>query len=141
MDIRSVMTPHPKCCPRSASLSDVAQLMRDEDVGQIPVVEEADSRKLVGVVTDRDIVVRAVAAGKDPSRATAGDCMTAPAATIAVDASLEECARLMASQQVRRMPVVDEDGMLCGIVAQADVQATDARSLKEEIADRVSIPH
>jgi CBS domain-containing protein len=93
------------------------------------------------VVTDRDIVVRTVAAGADPGKATAGDCMTAPAASIPVGASLEDCARLMAAQQVRRIPVVDEDGLLCGIVAQADVQATDARSLKEEIADRVSVPH
>jgi CBS domain-containing protein len=141
MDIRSVMTPNPKSCPRSASLSDVARLMRDEDVGQIPVVEDVGSKKLIGVITDRDIVVRTVADGSDPALATAGDCMTAPATSIDVDTTLEECARLMASQQVRRMPVVDGDGMLCGIVAQADVQATDARSLKEEIADRVSIPH
>ncbi|HET6545330.1 MAG TPA: CBS domain-containing protein [Rhodanobacteraceae bacterium] len=141
MDISSVMTPDPKRCMRSTLLSDVARLMRDEDVGQIPVVEDGDSGKLAGVVTDRDIVVRAIADGADPSRTKAEDCMSAPAVTIAVDASLEDCARSMASAQVRRIPVVDEDGVLCGIVSQADVQVTDARSLKEEIADRVSIPH
>jgi CBS domain-containing protein len=67
--------------------------------------------------------------------------MSAPAVTLGEDASLADCARVMAAEQIRRVPIVDADGALCGIVSQADVQATDARSLKEEIADRVSVPH
>jgi|SRR5690606_10526670 CBS domain-containing protein len=141
MDIKSIMTPDPRCCTRATPLREVARMMRDEDVGQIPVLEEAGSRTLAGVVTDRDIIVRVVATGTDPVSVTAGDCMSAPAVTLGEDASLADCARVMAAEQIRRVPIVDADGALCGIVSQADVQATDARSLKEEIADRVSVPH
>ena len=142
MDIQDIMTPNPKACPRNASLSQIAQMMRDEDIGEVPVVEaDGQARKLVGVVTDRDIVVRAVAEGENPSRITAEDCMTSPAVSCGENASVEECARMMASHRIRRMPVVDSSGNLCGIVAQADLQATDARSLKEEVANRVSTPH
>ena len=141
MDIQSIMTPNPKACPRNASLSQIAQMMRDEDIGEVPIVREDGGKKLVGVVTDRDIVVRAVAEGENPSRITAEDCMTSPAISCGENASLEECARMMASHRIRRMPIVDSSGSLCGIVAQADLQATDARSLKEEVANRVSTPH
>ncbi|HKU80491.1 MAG TPA: CBS domain-containing protein [Rhodanobacteraceae bacterium] len=72
---------------------------------------------------------------------TAGDCMTAPAVTCNENDTLEDCAQAMASHRIRRMPIVDENGELCGILAQADLQATDARSLKEQVADRVSTPH
>jgi len=99
------------------------------------------ARKLLGVVTDRDIVVRAVAAGREVRNVTAGDCMTAPAVTCNENGTLEDCAQAMASHRIRRMPIVDASGELCGIVAQADLQATDARSLKEQVADRVSTPH
>jgi len=141
MDIQSIMTPNPKACPRTASLSQIAQLMRDEDIGEVPIVESDGQRRLVGVVTDRDIVVRAIAAGENPEQLTADDCMTSPPVSLGEDASLEECARMMASHRIRRMPIVDDSGNLCGIVAQADLQATDARSLKEEVANRVSTPH
>ena len=141
MDIRDVMTSNPKCCPRNATLEQVAQVMRDEDIGEVPIVESDGDKKLLGVVTDRDIVVRAVASGRNPEQVTAEDCMTAPAVTCSEDATLEECANLMARHRIRRVPVVDDNGELCGIVAQADLQATDARSLKEEVADRVSTPH
>jgi CBS domain-containing protein len=141
MDIKDLMTLNPACCPPATTLRDVAQLMRDEDIGEIPVVEQDGAKKLLGVVTDRDIVVRAVATGQDPSKLTAGDCMTAPAVTCRENATLEDCAQAMASHRVRRMPIVDESGELCGIVAQADLQATGARSLQERVADQVSIPH
>lgn len=141
MNIKDVMTLNPTCCPPSATLKDVAEVMRDEDIGEVPIVEADGAKRLVGVVTDRDIVVRAVAAGRDISNATAGDCMTAPAVTCNEGDTLEDCAQAMASHRIRRMPIVDESGELCGIVAQADLQATDARSLKEQVADRVSTPH
>lgn len=141
MDIKSIMTANPKCCTRATPLKDVARLMRDEDVGQIPVLEDADSRTLAGVLTDRDMIVRVLAAGTDPASVTAGDCMSSPVVTVRDDATLAACADAMASAQIRRVPVVDAAGKLCGIVSQADIQATDAGSLKEEIADRVSIPH
>ncbi|MGH8125667.1 MAG: CBS domain-containing protein [Rhodanobacteraceae bacterium] len=141
MNIKDIMTMNPICCRPNASLRDVAQVMRDEDVGEVPIVEADGATKLVGVVTDRDIVVRAIAAGREPSKLTARDCMTAPAITCSAGDTLQECAQAMALHRIRRMPIVDENGELCGIVAQADLQATDARSLKERVADQVSIPH
>ncbi len=139
MDIQQVMTRHPRVCRPGASLRDAARLMLEEDVGEIPVVDEA--RQVVGVITDRDIVVRCVASGINPLEATVDTCMTAPALTIGDDASLEDCADLMVAQQIRRVPVVDADGAICGIVAQADLEGTDARSLKARVAERVSVPH
>jgi CBS domain-containing protein len=141
MNIKDVMTSNPVCCPPNATLQDVAQRMRAEDIGEVPIVEQDGARKLLGVVTDRDIVVRAVATGRDIAALRASDCMTAPAVTCTENDTLEDCAQAMASHRVRRMPIVDENGELCGIVAQADLQATDARSLKEHVADRVSTPH
>lgn len=142
MNIQEIMTPNPTFCPPNATLEQVAEVMRDEDIGEIPIVESQDGgNRLLGVVTDRDIAVRAVAAGRNPSQTTARDCMTAPAVTCKEDDSLEACAHAMASQRIRRMPIVDANGMLCGIVAQSDLQATDARSLKQQVADRVSTPH
>jgi len=137
--VQQIMTPRPRCCPPEASLGGAARVMLEIDVGETPVVN--DDMKVVGVITDRDIVVRCVAMGGDPQRTPVHACMTAPALTIAEDASIEECAQLMADQQVRRIPVVDTSGAICGIVAQADLEATDARSLKAMVAERVATPH
>jgi CBS domain-containing protein len=139
MKVQEIMTPRPRHCSPSATLSEAARLMLDMDVGEIPVT--GDGLKVVGVITDRDIVVRCIAAGGDPQNTPVESCMTAPALTLSDDASLEECARLMAGQQVRRVPIVDANGALCGIVAQADLETTDARSLKAEVAARVATPH
>jgi CBS domain-containing protein len=139
MKVRDIMTPHPRCCSPDAMLAEAARMMLETDVGEIPV--SADGLKAVGVITDRDIVVRCVATGGDPQNSSVQSCMTAPALTLTEDASLEECARLMAGQQVRRVPIVDANGMICGIVAQADLEATDARSLKTAVAERVATPH
>ena len=139
MNIQQVMTRDPRVCQASVPVSDAARLMLEEDVGEIPVVDM--DLHVVGVITDRDIVVRCVAAGINPQNMTVESCMTAPALTITEDASLEDCAHLMAGQQIRRVPIVDADGAICGIVAQADIEGTDARSLKALVAERVSVPH
>jgi CBS domain-containing protein len=139
MNIQQVMTRDPRACQAGVPLSDAARLMLEADVGEIPVVDM--DRHVVGVITDRDIVVRCVAAGGNPQDVTVDSCMTAPALTVTDDVSLEDCAHLMARQQIRRVPIVDADGALCGIVAQADIEGTDARSLKALVAERVSVPH
>lgn len=139
MKVQQIMTPRPRCCSPDAMLSDAARMMSETDVGEIPVT--GNGLKVLGVITDRDIVVRCVAAGGDPRNTSVQSCMTAPALTLTEDASLEECARLMAGQQLRRVPIVDANGAICGIVAQADLEATDARSLKAAVAERVSTPH
>jgi CBS domain-containing protein len=116
--IRDVMTPNPQSVESSSTIADAARLMRDNDVGSLPVVEDG---KLTGVVTDRDIAVRAVAEGKDPQGTKVGDVLSKDVVTIDPQQDLDEALRLMARHQVRRLPVVEEDGRLVGIVAQADV--------------------
>jgi CBS domain-containing protein len=116
--ISDVMTSSPQTVEPSATVAEAAKLMRDNDVGSLPVVEGG---KLTGVVTDRDITVRAVAEGKDPQSTKVAEVISKDLVTIDPQQDLEEALRLMARHQVRRLPVVEEDGRLVGIVAQADV--------------------
>lgn len=116
---KDLMTPKPKCCSPETGLTDVAKLMVDADCGEIPVVDGAN--KLVGVVTDRDIVCRVVAKGKNPATATAGECMSQPVVSVTEDATLDEVVSAMEDNQIRRVPVVDASGCCCGIISQADV--------------------
>lgn len=121
MQVKEIMTANPACCTPETNLREVAQLMVKHDCGCVPVVENTENMKPVGTITDRDICCRTVAEGKNPFEMTAKDCMTSPVATIADDASVDECCRVMEEKQVRRVPVVDAKGGCCGIVAQADV--------------------
>jgi CBS domain-containing protein/YHS domain-containing protein len=139
VQVREVMTKSPVCCPPDMPLKDVARLMRDFDCGEIPVVESAAKRP-VGVVTDRDITCRAVAQGKDPSSMSASDCMTTPVVTVTPDTSIEECCRMMEERQIRRVPVVDEAGSCCGIVAQADLALRMANGQSAHVVREVSRP-
>jgi CBS domain-containing protein len=133
--IRDVMTPNPRTVEPSATIQEAARLMRDQDVGPIPIV---DNGSLTGLLTDRDIVVRLVAEGKDPSSATAGEIASRDLVTIDPEQTLAEALRLMAQHQVRRLPVCEEDGRLVGIVAQADValEADDAST--GEVVEQIS---
>lgn len=116
--IRTVMTPDPTTVEPSSSVADAARIMKNENVGPVPIVE---GDKLVGVITDRDIAVRVVAEGKDPQSTTVKDVGSTDLVTIDPQQNLDEALRLMGEHQVRRLPVVEEDGKLVGIVAQADV--------------------
>jgi CBS domain-containing protein len=138
MTIQSIMTPDPACCTVSTSLQDVAKLMVANDCGQIPVVAEDGSKRPIGVVTDRDIVIRLVANGTNPLDAKAGDAMTTPCITVSCDASLRECCDVMESNQIRRVPVVDANGELCGIVSLADISLSGADSKTAEVVKEVS---
>ena len=133
--IRDVMTKDPQSLAGGASVVEAARLMRDEDAGTVPVVE---GEKLVGMVTDRDIAVRVVAEGKSPESVTVGEIASRDLVTIDPQQELSEALRLMARHQVRRLPVVEEDGKLVGIVAQADIarNASDAQTgdLVEDIS-------
>lgn len=134
--IRDAMTSSPRNVEPSTPVVEAAQLMKSEDVGSLPVVE---SGRLVGMVTDRDIVLRVVAEGNDAKTATVGEIASKDLVTIDPQQDLDEALRLMAQHQVRRLPVVEEDGRLVGILAQADVarQGADADTghLVEEISD------
>ncbi len=117
MQVREVMTTDVKLASPSMTLKEAAQLMRDGDFGVLPVGE---NDRLVGVVTDRDITVRAVAAGKDPSSATVREAMSEGVRWVYEDASAEEAARIMSEHQIRRLPVINRDKRLVGIVAVGD---------------------
>jgi CBS domain-containing protein len=127
---RDVMTPDPVCCAPHMTLDEVARLMLQFDCGEIPVIDASDH--LVGVVTDRDIVCRVVAAGKNPMGYSVQECMTPSVVTVSVDDPLEHVVEVMAKHEIRRVPVVDERGSCAGIIAQADLaQFADARAVGE----------
>ena len=116
---RDVMTPDPACCLPTTTLDEVAKLMVQNDCGEIPVIDNTD--KVVGVITDRDIVCRVVAEGKNPLAYTAEICMSDPVVTVSQDAPLEDVVTTMEKHQIRRVPVVDIQGCCAGIISQADV--------------------
>ena len=138
MSVQTIMTPNPACCTVSTPLQEVAKMMLDNDCGQIPVVAEDGSRRPIGVVTDRDIVVRLVAQGSDPVQAKAGDAMSTPCVTVTCDTSLRECCDVMETSQIRRVPVVDANGDLCGIVALADIALSGQDAKTVEVVKEVS---
>jgi CBS domain-containing protein len=119
------MTARPRCVTSDTPVRQLAELMDSEDVGAIPVL---DGERLTGMVTDRDIVLRVVAKGKDPSGMPVREIASSDIVSVGPDENLDDALRLMASHQVRRLPVVDEESRLVGVVAQADV----AREAKEK---------
>jgi CBS-domain-containing membrane protein len=137
MKAKDLMTKDPACCNTDTSLREVARLMVDCNCGEIPVVDE--SERPIGVVTDRDITCRTVAEGKNPLQMTASEVMSTPCVTVSQNASIEECARIMEDNLIRRVPVVDERGCCCGIVSQADL-AKKMDEVAAEVLRHVSQP-
>ena len=132
------MTENPVCCVAEASLEEVARMMVENDCGAIPVVEDQQKWRPIGVITDRDITCRAVAEGKNPLELDAADCMTPDPVTIAEDADLEECIALMEKHKLRRILVVDAVGSCTGIVAQADIALSAPEEETGEVVEEVS---
>lgn len=139
MRVQDIMTPDPARCTRYAALTDVARMMRDRDCGAIPVVED-NSRKLIGIISDRDIVVRTLGQGRNPFHLMASDCMTMVAATVRPEDSIEECAKRMQEHKVRRIVVVDAQGNCCGIVAQADLARFVPKQTTGQVVRELSQP-
>jgi CBS domain-containing protein len=133
--IREVMTSNPRTIAADKPVAEAAKLMRDEDVGLAPIVE---GDRLIGTLTDRDIAIRVVAEGKDPQSTTVRDVASTDLVTVDPEQDFDEALRLMAQHQVRRLPVVEEDGRLVGVVAQADIarQADDRKT--GEVVERIS---
>ena len=131
--VRDVMTAHPRFAAPDTPLSQVAELMEAEDVGSIPVL---DGDQLAGMITDRDIVVRAIAKGKDPRDMATREISSSELVTVGPDHDLSDALHLMAQHQVRRLPVVDDQNRLVGVVSQADValEAKD-KSVGEMVAE------
>ena len=139
MQVTDLMSRNPSCCTPSTSLAEVARLMRDCDCGEIPVVESKDSMRPIGVITDRDITVRAVAEDKNPLNMKAVECMSTPCVTIHKTASIVDCCHLLEEHKIRRVPVVDDSGRCCGIVSQADIAQT-MDQLAADVVRQVSQP-
>ncbi|HYT68248.1 MAG TPA: CBS domain-containing protein [Vicinamibacterales bacterium] len=139
MKVKEIMTRTPAVCNEDTPLQEIARTMVGRDCGSLPVVGTSGTG-VAGIITDRDMVVRAVAEGKNPLTLSARDCMTAPAIAIRDDASLDECTHLMESNKIRRVPVIDSSGSLVGIVAQADIARSASRKDAGELVRDVSEP-
>lgn len=133
--IRDLMTKDPCTIDADKPVAHAAKMMRDEDVGLAPIVE---GQKLIGTLTDRDIAIRVVAEGKDPQSTTVREVATTRLVTIDPDQDLDEALRLMAKNQVRRLPVVEEDGRLAGVIAQADVARHASDRQTGEVVEEIS---
>jgi CBS domain-containing protein len=139
MKAKDIMTEHVATATPETSLEEIAKMLVAHDCGAIPILKSENSKKPVGVVTDRDIVCRVFAAGKDPREMTAGDCMSSPCVTVTPGTKLDACCTTMEENRIRRLVVVDQDGFCCGIVSQADV----ARRIADkagEVVKEVSQP-
>jgi CBS domain-containing protein len=129
--IREIMTENPRTVEADRPVAEAARMMRDSDAGMIPIMA---GQKLVGTVTDRDIVVRVIAEGRDPQSVTCREIASQDVVTIDPQQDLTDALRLMAEHQIRRLPVCEEDGRLVGVVAQADVaRQGDERQVGETV--------
>jgi CBS domain-containing protein len=134
--VKDAMTSALATATPSQSLTEAARLMKQEDVGSVPVV---DGPRVVGVLTDRDIVVRAVAEGRNPQTMQVGEIASPNLVTVRPDDDLDDALRLMAQHQVRRLPVV-EDGHLVGVLAQADVAHEAKEKQVGHVVEEISRP-
>src|SRR5438445_7249035 len=121
MRVQDVMTKDPACVTPGATIREAAQLMQRENVGIVPVVEEKGTKRLLGVVTDRDIAIRVVAEGRDSSARVSEVMSSSRISTCTPDDDVDDAMEVMSNEQVRRIPIIDDRGALVGIVAQADI--------------------
>ena len=133
---RDIMTPDPQCVKEDQTLVDAARLMRDLDVGALPICGNDD--RLKGMLTDRDIVVKCIADGGDPSTVTAGSLGQGKPVTIGADDDIREALEVMQEHQIRRLPVIDGHDLV-GIISQADIalslSATETSETVAEISE------
>lgn len=116
--VRDVMTPNPECVSERDSIRDVARIMKDQDTGVVPVVE---GKKVIGLITDRDIVVRGIAEGRDVSTVKVNEIMTKSVRSVKEDTPLNEVLDLMSNAEVRRVPVVNNNDEIVGIISLGDI--------------------
>lgn len=140
MRVRHVMTKDPVCCTPDMTIETVARMMTACDCGAIPVVGDLLRRLPMGMVTDRDIVTRVIAMGKDARGLTVRECMTSPAVTIVESTRVHDCVELLELSQIRRAIVVDSSGACCGIVSQADIARHATKRETGELVRELSKP-
>ena len=142
---RDIMTQNPACCARSDTAHVVAQIMRDRDIGLVAVVDDEQNQKLVGIVTDRDLVLRLLADDNERSGVTAEEVMTEDIVACKPDDPIQNCLDAMESRQIRRIPIVEESGRIVGIIAQSDIavrfgQPDKTAELIEELSRPTTMP-
>jgi CBS domain-containing protein len=135
--IRDVMTGEPTTCTPETSLEEVARRMVDVDCGCLPVVRSEEDLTPIGAITDRDIVCRVLATGRNPLECTVQDCMTTPVITISGEADLDVARRQMTQHRIRRLVVVEDDGTCCGVLSLADLTEVPGA---EEVIRSISEP-
>lgn len=133
--IRDVMTPNPECVSEKDSLRDAARIMKDQDTGVVPVV---DGKKVIGLITDRDIVVRGLAEGKDLEKTRVNELMTKSVRSVREDATVNEALDLMSSSEIRRVPVVNDRDELVGILSLGDIAKTNQDSKIGKAVEEIS---
>jgi CBS domain-containing protein len=139
MKCKDIMTRDPACCLPGASAVEAAEIMKNDGVGSVPVVEDLDSKRLAGIVTDRDLALEVVAAGRDPRSVLVGEVMKSAVITTGPSDDVRTVIAKMADQQIRRIPVVDDDGSIIGIIAQSDVATRlDAPTTTGEMVEEIS---
>lgn len=134
-----VMTPDPVCCLSADTVDKAAKIMKMEDVGSVPVIDQERTRILIGIVTDRDLAIHVVAEGLDPRSTRIEEVMTRDPVRCKVDEDVDEALDAMKDYQIRRIPVVDEQNRIVGIISQADV-ATRLKDSDEtaEVVEEIS---
>lgn len=138
--VADIMTRNPACCTPEMKVTEAAELMLSYDCGEIPVIYNFVEKKVVGVITDRDICIRIVAQGFNPKLFDVADCMTTPAIVVEETATIDECCQIMEENEIRRVPVVDLNGNCVGMLSLADVAKYSQAKLTTELIRRVSVP-
>lgn len=141
MNIESIMTKQPICCSPSDMVQKVAQMMRQHDVGAIPVVSDLVSKNLVGIITDRDLCISAMADGKDPRTTPIAGYFTKAVITCSPEDTLVACEQKMKEHRIRRIPVVDKQNSCVGIVVQADIARVDKPGSFQALIAEISRPN
>jgi len=140
MRVKDVMTQHPVCCRTSDSAQSVARALRGEDVGCLPVIADGDSRRLVGIITDRDLCCNIIAEGLDPATTAIEIVMKRNPVSCRAEQSLDACEKLMQIHQVRRVPVLDRQGCCVGMVSQADLASVEQAEKVHRTVAEISKP-
>jgi CBS domain-containing protein len=138
MKAQEIMSKNPRSVTPEMTAQEAARLMKDEDVGVLPVVESASSKRLLGMITDRDIAIRVVAEGR--TSASVREAMTAGVKSCKAGDSVKDVMALMGREQVRRVPIVDDSGHLVGIVSQADIVLEGDDKRAEQTIEKISQP-
>ena len=140
MKVQDVMSQHPICCLPTDTAQMVAQILRDEHIGSMPVVSDGESKRVEGMITDRDLCCGIVAAGKDPGTTTIAAHVSRNLVTCRPEQSLDSCERLLQVHQVRRILIVDGDMCCVGIISQADLARSEESGKLQRTVAEISRP-